>query len=406
MALLTLVILSAGFSHYSHGLSEFGNSANDPFSAKPDQIIFDYFPSPQEIKSHTDNQVSGPMLNSLFQGIDNREVCGDGKDNNQNGFVDENCGGYQKEPPLMITPTLPPPSGPSSENPKVEICGDNEDNDGNGQVDEGCDTPAPPLDVSVPKKFDSSKILRLAVFGDIDSNSGLTKQLDLVQGYNVQGLIIPGDFSYTSGSKVLSKLESYGFSKDNTDIAAGNHDSIETIKNWSGSNRTFGEVEFDFSGSKLALFNIDANTKFDCSSPQFQILKWQIESNDAGYKIAVVHQPFVTVQSYHRPNGQFDCYDPLFREAGIDAVLQAHNHNYQRFEIDNLLYGVYGTGTRDTGSGMYPIGSDDWNDYPCIKCITGQNGITLLDLRIDKKPKHLEGWFINLDDEVLDHFTK
>lgn len=122
------------------------------------------------------------------------------------------------------------------------------------------------------------------------------------------------------------------------------------MKTWLGNNRTFGEVRFDFSGERLALFNIDANIKFDCSRPQFKILKTQIESSKAFYRFAVVHQPFVTVKSVNPPNGEFDCYDPIFRAGGIDGVLQAHIHNYQRFNINGLLYGVYGTGTHDTGS--------------------------------------------------------
>ena len=162
-----------------------------------------------------------------------------------------------------------------------------------------------------------------------------------------------------------------------------------------------------FSGNRFALFNIDANIKFDCSSPQFAILKSQIESSNAWYKFAVVHQPLVTVKSDHPPNGQFDCYDPVLRAGGIEGVLQAHNHNYQRFEIDGLLYGVFGTGTHDTGSGMNPIESDNWNRNKCIKCITGENRITIIDLEIDDHNlKRSQGWFINMRNEVLDRFQK
>ena len=83
---------------------------------------------------------------------------------------------------------------------------------------------------------------------------------------------------------------------------------------------TYGKIQFSFSNN-FELFNIDANIKFDCSSPQFQTLKSQIESSTALYKFAVVHQPFVTVKSDHAANGQFDCYDPLFRANGVDASI-------------------------------------------------------------------------------------
>jgi predicted phosphodiesterase len=288
--------------------------------------------------------------------------------------------------------------------PDLEKCGDGQDNDGNGLVDENCPIESPSGDKPTVN-FDTSKTLRVAVVGDVDANSGLTAQLDIANQYNVQALILTGDFEYSNGNKVLSDLESHGFTKENTDIVVGNHDSKKDVQAWLNENRTFGEVNFAFSGDRLALFNIDANTKFDCSSPQFEILKSQIESSNAWYKFAVVHQPFVTVKSVHPPNKEFGCYDPMFRAGGIDGVLQAHNHNYQRFDIDGLLYGVFGTGTHDNGSSMYPINSETWNGNNCIKCITGQNGITIIDLRIDNEnSRQFNGWFINMGDEVLDHF--
>ena len=134
-------------------------------------------------------------------------------------------------------------------------------------------------------------------------------------------------------------------------------------------------------------------------------MKSQIKLTNAWYKFAIVHQPFVTVKSVHPPNGQFDCYDPLFRAGGIDGVLQAHNHNYQRFNILGLMYGVFGTGTHNTGSSMYPLESDNWEGNNCLKCITGENGITIIDLHFNNKnSKEFVGWFIDMHDQVLDSF--
>jgi hypothetical protein len=270
------------------------------------------------------------------------------------------------------------------------------------------DTTDPPIDNGPLINFDPSRTLRLAIVGDIDSNSGLTDEMKIANKYNVQALIIPGDYDYEyNGTKVLSNLQSHGFTKDNTDITVGNHDSEQDVEEWLNDKSTFGEVDFAFSTNKLALFNIDANVKFDCSSPQFASLKSQIESSNAWYKFAVVHQPFVTVKSDHPPNGEFNCYDPMFRKGGIDGVFQAHNHNYQRFDINGLLYGVFGTGTHSTGSSMYPINSDNWNGNTCLKCVTGKNGITIVDLQIDdQNSKGYEGWFISIDNTILDHFEK
>ena len=79
------------------------------------------------------------------------------------------------------------------------------------------------LSVGAPAtNFNMSKTLRIAVVGDVDSNQGLTTQLEMANHYNVQALILTGDFEYSNGKKVLSDLQSHGFTKENTDIVVGN----------------------------------------------------------------------------------------------------------------------------------------------------------------------------------------
>lgn len=258
--------------------------------------------------------------------------------------------------------------------------------------------------VSPNLTIDTSKTFRIAVIGDVDSNPGLTEQLNLMNKYNVQTLLLAGDFEYTDGKAVLDDLTKHGFNKNNSDIVVGNHDSAKDVNSWLGTNTTFGT--HDFAQGKLAVFNIDANIQFDCSSPQFKTIKNNIEQSQAQYKIALVHQPFVTVKSKHPDNGQFDCYNPMFKANNVSAVLQAHNHNYQKEIISDILYGVFGTGTHDVGSQMYPCDSKtDQKGVPAL-CITGENGITLLDFQIDNaNSKLIDGWFINNAEKVIDRFS-
>ena len=131
-----------------------------------------------------------------------------------------------------------------SANTSRERCGDGQHNDSN-RLDENC-----PIDfssVGTPAaNFNKSKTLRLAVVGDIDSNQGLTTQLEIANHYNVQVLIIPGDLEYSNGNEVLSNFQTHGFTRENTDIVVGNHDFSNDLLVWLGKNRTFGEVKFDF----------------------------------------------------------------------------------------------------------------------------------------------------------------
>ena len=263
--------------------------------------------------------------------------------------------------------------------------------------------PNPTPDV-IPK-LNKTTTYRMAVLGDVDSNNGLVTQLNLLVKYQVQGLILPGDFEYTNGQGVLAKLVAAGFTKDNTYIVLGNHDKCKDITSWMGSAQCFGDMFFG-EHKQIAVFGIDANSNFACGSSQYNQIKSDIESSDALYNIPAVHQPFVTVKSTHGPNGQFDCYQLLFTQNQVPLVLQAHNHNYQKEKVDTVTYGVYGTGTHDEGKKMYPCNSKtDQNGVPAL-CITGTNGVTILDFKIDDPHvKQIKGYFISNNDKIVDTFT-
>lgn len=66
---------------------------------------------------------------------------------------------------------------------------------------------------------------------------------------------------------------------------------------------------------------------------------------------------------------------------------------------------MYDTGTHDTGSSMYPLDSTNWQGNDCLHCITGKNGITIIDLQLNhNNSKHFVGWFLGMKREVLDDF--
>jgi hypothetical protein len=258
------------------------------------------------------------------------------------------------------------------------------------------------ISVGIPA-LDKTTTLRVAVFADVDSNSGLTTQLDLMNKYQVQALILSGDFNYNSGKVVLDNLVSHGFTKTNTALANGNHDSCNMVSVWLGTNICYGDQQLT---DKLMVETIDANSQFDCSGTQFKTVKSDIESSNSLYKLVNIHQPFVTVKNnHHGPNGMFDCYNTVFQANGIDLVSQGHVHNYQKEIVGNVLYGVYGTGTHDSGNGMYSCDAKvDQNGVPAL-CITGTNGFTILDFKIDSNQKQINGYFVSNSDKIIDKFV-
>lgn len=290
---------------------------------------------------------------------------------------------------------LPPPK-------PIEVCGDGIDNNGDGQIDEGCPTVPPEPKDNLTTAVNTTKTLRVGAFGDIDLNTGLDDQIALFKKYNVDTVLVLGDYGYKDCQKVLDKLRAADF--NHVLVLEGNHDCSDKTNNFNGWTQTYG----NFTVGKLSVFSIDGNIAMDCGSAQFKSLKPIIQSSNSMYKFVGIHQPFVTAPNdHHGPNGQFDCWNPLFMGAGITAVLQAHVHNYQRFDINGMPYQVDGTGTHDQGSNMYKFkGANDWQGFHCIKCFTGTNGVTLLDLQIDKpNVHHVNGWFIDMNEKVKDKYV-
>jgi predicted phosphodiesterase len=246
--------------------------------------------------------------------------------------------------------------------------------------------------------LDTSKTIRMAVVGDVDNNNGFVTELNLMNKYGVQQFVLAGDYAYSNGPAVLDKAKTAGFNKSNTIIAVGNHDSCSSIKSYLANSlcyyqKTIGSLDF---------FVLDANSGFDCSGTQFQTITSRIQSSIAIHKVVVIHQPFVTVKSTHSPNGKFACFDAIFQSSGVDVVAQAHNHNYQLGKIGNIFYGVFGTGTHDTGSSMYGCGSNSFIDHP-MKCITGTNGIEIIDFSINSNT--IKGYFISNADTLIDSWS-
>jgi len=147
----------------------------------------------------------------------------------------------------------------------------------------------------------------------------------------------------------------------------------------------------------LDVWTIDSNQAFGDSSFQFTSLNKSMMTSKAQYNIALIHWPFVTADSKYEANGEFNTYHQLFKDSGVDIVLQAHNHNYQRFLIDNVSYYVLGTGMHDNGSELYSIKSNNFNGHPLLKGIDDRNGIAIIDLSTDIKQ-----WFIDNSEQVLD----
>jgi hypothetical protein len=307
--------------------------------------------------------------------------------------------------------------------PLVEICGDGQDNDGDGLADEDCPIIPPGNEEEIPdqptKSVNNTQTLRVCSVADIDVGEGLTKMLNLMNDYECTILIINGDYCYKSCDEVTAQLEDAGYTGGNTKISLGNHDNAGKTRTFNGfPSLNYGTAVFKDSetiesiNAYLGVFILDGNTGLS-GSTQFNYMKDQIESDESWYKFVTIHQPFVINDGGdHGENGQFAKWSPLFTGNGVIAVLQGHEHNYQRYDINGLDAILVGTGTHDGPDGvdgdLYKLGNEEWNGFECEKCMDTDNGFVLMDLRIDDPSKRsAHGWFISSSDngEVKDKFN-
>lgn len=78
-----------------------------------------------------------------------------------------------------------------------------------------------------------------------------------------------------------------------------------------------------------------SESKFQNGSEQFSFVKQDLEeaskNNDINWIVVTIYRPLYTSPSKHTAEESMrDIYHPLFDKYGVDLVLQAHNHNYQR----------------------------------------------------------------------------
>jgi hypothetical protein len=99
------------------------------------------------------NNIGGNV--NINSPIPEQEICGDLKDNDGNGLVDENCGFVSNDNQQSNSNSPTPVSNTNSNTqntiPEQEVCGDLKDNDDNGLVDENCNNNPTPNSDNTPQ---------------------------------------------------------------------------------------------------------------------------------------------------------------------------------------------------------------------------------------------------------------
>lgn len=185
---------------------------------------------------------------------------------------------------------------------------------------------------------------------------------------------------------------------------------------------------YSYDYNKVHFVVMASESKFQNGSEQFSFVKQDLEeasnNNDINWIVVSIYRPLYTSPSKHTAEESMrDIYHPLFDKYGVDLVLQAHNHNYQRTypltynaekvanpivtngfttgynsNNDGVIFATVGTG----GESFYGL------DGRASFVATQIDRFGFLNLEVKNGNPHtsLTGTFYdNKDDEIKDYFT-
>jgi hypothetical protein len=214
----------------------------------------------------------------------------------------------------------------------------------------------------------AGETFRFAVVGDFGEGSRAERRVanaieDWVEDTGADALVTTGDNIYPDGDPTYFQeawRDPYGWVKEegveiaaslgNHDIEGGDAEEVMGLLDIPGPwyRERVGDVE---------LFVLNGNRVGD--PRQTQWLREALQGSDAGWQIAVFHQPAFSCSKHGSTPGVVREWVPLFEKHGVDLVLNGHDHNYQRFASEGVTYVVTGGG----GAELYGLrGCDD--DHP------------------------------------------
>lgn len=142
------------------------------------------------------------------------------------------------------------------------------------------------------------------------------------------------------------------------------------------------------------LIVLDANDPSD--RRQLEWLTALLGDLGEGPAVVAFHQPAFSCGRHGSTAAVQERWVPLFRRSGVDLVVNGHDHDYQRFEVDGVTYVVSGGG----GRSLYPTDSCP-NGTPNPLAVDDANfHFVVLDVDSDS----IRGSAVSDQGEVLDSF--
>jgi len=222
-------------------------------------------------------------------------------------------------------------------------------------------------------------------------NDNWEQTVELMKNNKVNLALGLGDYSYGSVDEfepVVDALRAAGISFKGVQ---GNHDTGSYA-------RLFGQPSmlyaFDAGQARIILLNTE-----DSVSSNAVFLENELKTTKQPWKIVVMHKPLYTSPSNHPEEKELaGKLQPLLDKYGVQLVLYAHNHNYERIKLPDkptvfIQAGIGGESHYDirgnrSGGG---VSFQDDNDYGIVKITINSNT--------------LSGQFISQAGKILDSFS-
>jgi hypothetical protein len=184
-----------------------------------------------------------------------------------------------------------------------------------------------------------------AAAGDWGCNEMTQNTVNNMRNKDPKFVFALGDFSYQKDTECWFKIMSPLINK--TKIVIGEHDFDKSnntrLFNYVNKfnltdpyySTTYGNVHFLAMSSIIPFNNHSLQYKLRDDSTQKQFvsddLYYASQNKSINWIVVYLYRPMYTSPTYHESRDFLrDSYHPLFDLYGVDLVLQAHNHNYQR----------------------------------------------------------------------------
>ncbi|HEU4483719.1 MAG TPA: purple acid phosphatase [Nitrososphaeraceae archaeon] len=266
-----------------------------------------------------------------------------------------------------------------------------------------------------------------AAAGDWGCTSDTTDTLKNIIDQGPEFVLALGDLSYDNSAKCW--LEIITPIANKTMIAIGNHetDSTKKLKEYMDFFGLKGQY-YSFNYQNVHFSVISTELPYEEGSAQYNFVNNDLSkvslNPDIDWIVVYYHSlAYTSPANIGKGNSAEkelrDTYHPLFVKYGVDLVLQAHNHNYQRsfpiiYNSDNstnpiitdtnnnnyhdpkgMVFGTIGTG----GASIYPL----TGQAPYVA--TQYVGFGFLNVDVINDGTTLSGKFIANDGTIKDQFT-